>query len=534
MAGPDIITPGVAYSTVPLWDRGGEREGGTSMASPHAAGLAARLFSAAQQNGKSPSAWSVRQALMVTAQPLDGATFVDEGTGLPNLPRAWAWLQRRANVPYVSVSTPGGTTAAFVDSPDGLVATERFVLRRELGTSPTQKGRPTPRGSTSLRFRSSAAWLEAPAAIALGADSAIVETKIRRASLTKPGVYVGVVSGWGADTLAGPLVRLVTTVVVPYRDNDIELKQLKVPTGQWVRVPFTVDSAQPFSVRVASAAASPPLAYLFEPGGMPYRDNNSRPAGDGDRAAIFDVLGRDAKPGNYELVVQASQFEPASVNVTVLQSPVRLALSGTATGLEASVQNLTRDGVRADVGAAVVGAGRVESVQATGGARRNLVVDVPAWARGIQVDVQMPRAQWGRFTDFGLTLFDSTGHQLAKAPVNYSFGRVEHEMENGHSAQRVTISLFPGLALSSDAAPWTMDVTIRIYGDSAQALAPSDERALTLGPGEVRTMRFTAGAGLRQVPSGYVPLGLLLVRTGDEEIWATEALLSPQSGVGVK
>jgi len=253
MAGPDIITPGVAYSTVPLWDRGGEREGGTSMASPHAAGLAARLFSAAQQNGKSPSAWSVRQALMVTAQPLDGATFVDEGTGLPNLPRAWAWLQRRANVPYVSVSTPGGTTAAFVDSPDGLVATERFVLRREGGTAPTQKG-PTPRGSTTLRFRSSAPWLEAPAAIALGTDSAIVETKIRRASLTKPGVYVGVVSGWGADTLAGPLVRLVTTVVVPYRDNDIELKQLKVPTGQWVRVPFTVDSAQPFSVRVASAA----------------------------------------------------------------------------------------------------------------------------------------------------------------------------------------------------------------------------------------------------------------------------------------
>ena len=44
MAGPDIIAPGVAYSTVPLWDRGGEREGGTSMASPHAAGLAARLI----------------------------------------------------------------------------------------------------------------------------------------------------------------------------------------------------------------------------------------------------------------------------------------------------------------------------------------------------------------------------------------------------------------------------------------------------------------------------------------------------------
>ena len=46
---PHLVTPGVAYSTVPLWDRGGEREGGTSMASPHAAGLAARLVSAAPQ-----------------------------------------------------------------------------------------------------------------------------------------------------------------------------------------------------------------------------------------------------------------------------------------------------------------------------------------------------------------------------------------------------------------------------------------------------------------------------------------------------
>ena len=159
------------------------------------------------------------------------------------------------------------------------------------------------------------------------------------------------------------------------------------------------------------------------------------------------------------------------------------------------MQNLTRDGVRADVGAAVVGAGRVETVQASGSARRDLMVDVPAWARGIQVDVQMPRAEWSRFTDLGLSLFDSTGHQLAKSPVNYSFGRVEHEMENGHSAQRVTISLFPGLALANDTAPWAIDVTIRLYGDSAQALAPADERALTLGPGRAAHDAVLGGSG---------------------------------------
>ena len=525
MAGPDIVTPGVAYSTVPLWDRGGEREGGTSMASPHAAGLVARLVSGARQEGKSPSAWTIRQALMVTARPVDGATFVDEGTGLPDLPSAWAWLRARPDVPFVAVSTAGGTSAAFIDGglDSATSAGPRFVLRREGG-----------KGPTALRFRSSVPWLEAPAGATLGADSLVVEARLRTSALAKPGVYVGVITGWGTDTLAGPLVRLATTVVVPYRDSDVNLKQLGIATGQWLRVPFAVDSAQPFTVHVSSGAASPPLAYLHEPAGMPYRDNHSRPAGDGDRAAVYDVLGRDAMPGNYELVVQASQFEGARVDIRVLRSPVRLGLVGSGSGLEASVTNLTGDGVRADVGAAVVGAGRAAEVRSAGSARRDLSLDVPAWARGIQVDVQMPRGQWGRYTDFGLSLFDSAGRQLAKAPLNYAFGRLEHELDPRHGPQRLTLSLFPGFALPDDVAPWVLDVAIRFYADSAQALSPGDERAVTLGPGETRTMRFSATGSLRSIPAGYLPIGLLLARTGDDEIWATEALLVPLTGVGSK
>jgi subtilisin family serine protease len=521
MAGPDIVTPGVAYSTVPLWDRGGEREGGTSMASPHAAGLAARLASAARQEGKSFTAWTIRQALMVTAQPLDGATFVDEGTGVPDLPRSWAWLRNRGEVPVVTVTTPAGTSAAFVDG--GKPAPQRFVLRREGG-----------KGTLPVHFRTGVPWLEAPSPTTLGVEPVTVDVPLRISSLREPGVYVGVVTGWSADSLAGPVVRLVTTVVVPYRDDAVALKQVRVASGQWVRVPFAVDSARPFTARVASKAASPPLAYLHEPAGMPYRDNNSRLAGGGEQAAVYDVLGRDALPGIYELVVQASQFEGADVNVSILQSPVRLGLVGTTSGLEASVTNLTRDGVRADVGAAVVGAGRVEEVRATGSARRDLALDVPAWARGIQVDVQMPRAEWSRYTDFGLTLFDAQGRQLAKEPLNYSLGRLEHEFEAGHGAERVTVSLFPGFAQPDEAAPWAVSLTVRFYADSAQALSPGEDRALTLGPGDTRTMRFTTGGSVRSIPTGYVPIGLLLARTGDDEIWATEELLSPFTGVGAR
>ena len=77
----------MAYSTVPRWDTGEEIEQGTSMAAPHAAGLAALLVSGAHRRSEPVDARAIKQALMVTARPLPGGTFVDEGTGIPESSR---------------------------------------------------------------------------------------------------------------------------------------------------------------------------------------------------------------------------------------------------------------------------------------------------------------------------------------------------------------------------------------------------------------------------------------------------------------
>ena len=81
VAKPDIVAPGVAYSSVPLWNAGDEVKQGTSMAAPHAAGLAALLLSALAQEQRPVDARTMRQALMVTARPRRGSRVPRRGQG---------------------------------------------------------------------------------------------------------------------------------------------------------------------------------------------------------------------------------------------------------------------------------------------------------------------------------------------------------------------------------------------------------------------------------------------------------------------
>jgi tripeptidyl-peptidase II len=139
VARPDLVTPGVAYSTVPRWRAGDEVAQGTSMAAPHATGLAALLVSAMAQEKRPYTALAIRQALMVTAQPLPGGTFVDEGTGLADVDRAYGWLRAARPAADIQVRAvgPGNATGAVIRGLVGAAdTTQTFDLLRPAGAAP--------------------------------------------------------------------------------------------------------------------------------------------------------------------------------------------------------------------------------------------------------------------------------------------------------------------------------------------------------------------------------------------------------------
>src|SRR5205809_7907883 len=208
LAKPDLVTPGVAFSAVPRWDTGNEIKGGTSMAAPHAAGLAACLISAMLQEGRRVSAAEVAQALRASAVPFAGATAVDEGAGMPRLDAAYRWLLSGHQGSEYVVRTSAGGSGAF--RRDGLAGpgdtVQLFHVRHVAGLRAAQ-----------FLLRTSVPWLAAPALVPAGARETEIPVTYTRSGLGAPGVHVGAVTAWNpSDTLAGPLFALPSTIIVPY------------------------------------------------------------------------------------------------------------------------------------------------------------------------------------------------------------------------------------------------------------------------------------------------------------------------------
>jgi hypothetical protein len=414
----------------------------------------------------------------------------------------------------VHVRAPGSArTAAWIERPAG--AASDSVVRFELS-------RDSASGSVTYALRSDAPWLRPPPAFTLTGRSAEVKLTYSAAKLARPGAYTGTVTGWTDDTLAGPAFRLVVTLVNPVAPGDSLL--LRGPTtvqaGTVLRSFFVADTMRPFEVSVTASATDRGIAFLHEPHGMPFRDGNALPAG--SEPAIYPVDGRDVRSGTYEVDVTPSGAQDLRATVVVRQAP--FTMTATRKG-EVVTARLTGVGGKAAarVELGLIGGERIDRVDTRGSDPVRLPFVLPSWATAVVIDVAMDRAQWGRFTDFGLTLFDSTGRQLGKDPLEYAFGRLSVDLTKGEAARPATVTLFPGFADPADTAPWKATVSIRLYADTMITMPPagrdSAEAIVTRGASITRT--FAPLAIPWQLETGFTPLGVVIARTGGR-IWTRE------------
>jgi hypothetical protein len=401
-------------------------------------------------------------------------------------------------------------------------------VRSHLDTAQTfELVRPPDAPTATYTLRSDAAWLTAPARVTLRGPLTRVTVHYARKALASPGAYVGTISGWSPDTLVGPIFRLVNTVEVPapLTDGRTELRSAaRLAPGATLRSFFEADSARPFLLNVSTGGpGEKALVFLHEPDGMPYRDQASRPAGSGAQAAEYQADARDVMRGVYEAVLVAPPNEAVTAGLALLQSPVSLRAVTREGEVTASISNLSAKSVSVEVGLHVGGAERVVPIRARDGAPQRIPLVAPAGASGLVVDVTMDRAQWGRFTDFGLSVFDSLGRLLGKQPLNYAFGRLQVELPANHGEMPLSVGLFPGFADPAGDQTWNAQVSIRLYGDSASKVATraGASPSLTIAPGKSGMVSFSPPLIPWRLSEGFFPLGVLVARI-DGRIWTRE------------
>ena len=528
VAKPDLCAPGVAYSNVPPWNTGQEVSGGTSMAAPHLAGAAAVLQSAQLQAGRPARATDLRQALIASARPARGGTFIDMGAGVPNVVAAHAWLSagHQAGVYSIRSLQDGGNTSRHNAAyrRNGLVTAGDTIQRFEVRSVA---------GQPAARFilKSDQRWLRSPEFLELRGGPATVELRYDERRLRTPGIYVGTVAAIPAsDTLAGPAFRLVNTVIIPQSLEQPFVEGRDLGPGRLQRYFFDVPAnagglTVEMELRYRTQSGS---LFLFEPNGQPFRGGSHLEAGGRDGPTVTMVVSaEDLIPGVYEAVVVAPEASALSFDIRAALPRFTIdeimSRGGPAVVVRkrANAPELIQDAAlfqRSDstpstlddvrVSAEAIGAVRTVRVTGQRAEVEWLPIYVPTWATEVVVDVEMSKAQWNSMTDFGVTLFDSMGVQVGQGPLTYAFGRAEFEISRRDRGKTLNLELFPAFAHLEPPPTWELEATVYLMAGRRLSLAPADSgtATITLEAGEATELRFAAPDTARVIPAGFAPL----------------------------
>ena len=304
MAKPEVVAPGFASSTVPVYEKGRDVFRGTSMASPQVAGALALVYSAALQNNLPTRGDMARAALMRGAVPLAGYGPADQGHGLVNLTRAWTV--------YQGLSARSAAQPVLYQ-----VETESPEMADRKGPAIFWRGDFFPEGTAtqevtvkpifpkdaSADFKANfyqafdvtadASWLtvERESSYAKAGEPARLPVRFNASALAKPGCYQATIKGYAKDMGAGDRERLgpewtcPVVVTVPERFENVrhfkvERDYSAIKPAKVERLFFLVDapvSSVGVEVKLSPDQKNAVIAYLFDPEGRSVMTSPVRP-----------------------------------------------------------------------------------------------------------------------------------------------------------------------------------------------------------------------------------------------------------------
>jgi len=536
---PDLATPGWATSTVPRWVKRGDFWAGTSMASPYAAGLCAVLVSdaMARHPGVPVRSCDVERALCLSARPVAGATALDAGWGLPDLPTAAKLLDefvpasKKDPVIAYDISTPcphghkGTARAAYwrgtwFPSEDRMSFTVKPIFAPGLDTAA--------RTAFVRRFDLScdAPWIRIPQeqVYLRSEQSARIYVEYDADRLAEPGVYVGAVI---ASHEGKPAFRLPNTVVVPCRvgaedDFRLSLEERTVrgwaPDRHFVSVPPGASAMQVTLSAPEGAESKASIERIFDPTGSQHGRRDRRLTTSGGVREVEEVFSDLLTPGVWEIPVVADRPDrewpyELAVRFWGLHADPKVIREGSESrpAGELAITNLFEQPVPATADGRIEGF-RLHKKDKFEGLDDELsyTVKLDKSCNRIRIDLEMTPQAYATTTDIGVAV-----EKGGKAIHSGAFSnRTYQATVSAGGADSLKVVIRGGFAVADDKreTPITVNIDHLLADPVSVKVTRGGSSNITFVPGVPMQVEFKAGGELPEAPQGTHPVGFLRFR----------------------
>ncbi|GJM24742.1 MAG: serine protease [Phycisphaerae bacterium] len=536
-AKPDIATPGWSTSTVPRWTMRGDYWSGTSMASPYAAGLCALMVSHALNADSSATVRScdLRRALCDSCLPLEDATPLDVGFGLPDATHAAKQFAELARVakddPVIGydISTPcpsayKGTAPAAYWRSTYFPTEEPQVFTIKPIFAPGTDGSAKTSFTRKFTLRSDSSWcrLRQESVYLRSVQSATVYVDYVADELTEPGVYVGAV-----DALVGEQVafRMLNTVIVPHRvtaETGHSLSFKRQTVNGWTTNRHFVSVPPGASAMVAKLSApkgeasKASIERVFDPNGHQSRKRGNRlNSAEGKREVIW-TLDDELMPGVWELDVVADRPDktwPYDLDVRFF-------------GLHASANPITKWASKTKGTVTVTNQfdtplfasteGRIEGFRKTvednfKGLKDELTYDIDLGDAydSVRITLQMTHKDYAETTDIGVSIEDANGKNILDAGFNdHEYSRTVSKPAAGG---KLKLKILGSFSISDDQrkTPITVKIDHLLAEPIALEVTRGDLTRVDFVPHVPIEVEYQLDGSLPKAPKDTHPVGYI-------------------------
>ncbi len=540
---PDIMAPGSAASTVPLFmDR--DHMNGTSMAAPAAAGAIALVVDGLVRHDPPFEVDNslVLRAVKNSARHLAGWTVLDEGGGILDVPAAYEYalflcksgegkMLREYNIRNRGPA-PGFGTAYWRISPVLPRPTDvtTFMISPRFHSKATDEEKA--RFYRAFELKPDADWISVTNPIAYIKSSNPATVGIM-ADLTGkgPGLHTGKVMAFrkSEDRVDGKPVHefdIPVSVLVPHRVAPENRGRFRV-TGEldpgkvdrvYVEVPVGT-SAITLSLRMLEGGRASWLsASLVDPDGVE-RGGSGSVTEQGDTEAVRTTRGSAVIPGTWEIVVNSSIRSRCAASYDL-----GVTLSGAAFGTPepfGATDGLVRGRMlvpfRCTQALPFSGtvAGRIDGLVKKD---VHVVEDNDVFTRTVKLDnttgtvrwnVEFDRETYALFTDCVLRVEDvETGNPVRNGALSQRTGSISFTVPKTQvEPKEYRFVLMPAFSVKKDSKNWRFVLTEKLNFSSGsvamECVSPKNGR-ITLMPWDWANIDFRMPAKAPAAPCGYM------------------------------